>query len=764
MPYQENSNNNQDVTPEEYFHLLAIQRRVLQSQGGATSRMSQGDTSFPQHPSMMQQMQMMPPQQMMQALQDMGHYSRGNQMYGNNTLHHSMSFNDYGNRRGHQSNLSRSTGNYQFNQGVDMSSNMAHVNSYTRSSLSRSLDPKLVDNVGFVGEMMASSFPNRMTDAGSRILYTAPTRSNNLSYGKSMITQRLTNSSPPAKLPTNDTLSAQNDCNTVDLTDELGQASAGVLSPIAQGKRRRLNSDELVREMLGDYTPAAANSDRQEKTVQYTYTEHAADMNVEDARACLSPCTRRIEGIHSHLTPMDPNHARGFADTDSPIGQTPIMFAKFFLDAEDNDEQGNANIKAGIPLPPLYQSEKSSPQGGRVRTFEFKDVQFDPNFSVTDQDPVLMTPFSSEPLCLPPRRKKRVTPKPKKKVVTKSSGSSNSSSNENSPTKSHRKQKTKVPESPTHGHIITPYSAAIVALSSEIRNQMLSTDSANDDDHSSPASTGNPTLDGSSRSEDGLSIPQFASSMEASQFSQQSIHDWDKKFGLRRAHSKTMRESARSRKTVLEFLRGEGSELLKSARASGLKQSTDTAPTYTHSFSGSSLLSQDDEDNKLELEVKMVETVKEGSEEDKSQEDIKDEAIHGTFQVPTKDKCTGSDVLRNDRLRLNASMSTSSTPGLNTDEDDGDKSIRSFSHEGETDQLMEGIDKDDSQDLASSFSSKILEFDFEDEELTNMFRRASLDHIPENLRRSSLMHRRSSSFIVPLLEDSELKTCFARSA
>merc|ERR1712007_380055 len=56
--------------------------------------------------------------------------------------------------------------------------------------------------------------------------------------------------------------------------------------------------------------------------------------------------------------------------------------------------------------------------------------------------------------------------------------------------------------------------------------------------------------------------PQFALTMEASQASQQSIHDWDKKFGLRRAHSKTMRESCRSRKRVLDFLKGEGSNLL----------------------------------------------------------------------------------------------------------------------------------------------------------------------------------------------------------
>jgi hypothetical protein len=42
----------------------------------------------------------------------------------------------------------------------------------------------------------------------------------------------------------------------------------------------------------------------------------------------------------------------------------------------------------------------------------------------------------------------------------------------------------------------------------------------------------------------------FASAMEVSQKSQQDIHDWDKKMGLKRSHSKTMRLSARSRKKL----------------------------------------------------------------------------------------------------------------------------------------------------------------------------------------------------------------------
>lgn len=42
----------------------------------------------------------------------------------------------------------------------------------------------------------------------------------------------------------------------------------------------------------------------------------------------------------------------------------------------------------------------------------------------------------------------------------------------------------------------------------------------------------------------------FTSSMEISQKSQQAIHDWDRKMGLKRSHSKTMRLSSRSRKKL----------------------------------------------------------------------------------------------------------------------------------------------------------------------------------------------------------------------
>ena len=47
----------------------------------------------------------------------------------------------------------------------------------------------------------------------------------------------------------------------------------------------------------------------------------------------------------------------------------------------------------------------------------------------------------------------------------------------------------------------------------------------------------------------------FNSAMEKSQQSQQDIHDWDRKMGLKRSHSKTMRLSSRSRKQLLSSLK-----------------------------------------------------------------------------------------------------------------------------------------------------------------------------------------------------------------
>lgn len=112
--------------------------------------------------------------------------------------------------------------------------------------------------------------------------------------------------------------------------------------------------------------------------------------------------------------------------------------------------------------------------------------------------------------------------------------------------------------------IITPSTATISELTAEIRSQaMMQRDQKKEERATSPS---NVTQDSSSETIQNKStttpntatgLAKIASVMEASQTSQQNIHDWDKQFGLKRAHSKTMRESCRSRKKVLDFLKGE---------------------------------------------------------------------------------------------------------------------------------------------------------------------------------------------------------------
>lgn len=53
----------------------------------------------------------------------------------------------------------------------------------------------------------------------------------------------------------------------------------------------------------------------------------------------------------------------------------------------------------------------------------------------------------------------------------------------------------------------------------------------------------------------------FHKSMEMSQNTQQAIHDWDRKMGLKRSHSKTMRLSTRSRKKLRSIMKKELSAL-----------------------------------------------------------------------------------------------------------------------------------------------------------------------------------------------------------
>jgi len=499
----------------------------------------------------------------------------------------------------------------------------------------------------------------------------ASTQSDGALYSKPTFRQNLA-SSLPANFP------ESCDDNVLDLNEELVQESSCVLSPHEQPKRRRLKYNELV--------------------------------DQEDAYRCYD----------ADLTPSRPKNEDQINDAIPPMGLTPIMFS---FPRNDKGE-GDVRIRA-TPLPPFHQSSETRKQN-RGHSINFHDVQFDPKPCKKDKLP--KTPYSSEPLCLPPKRKNKSVFSSKRKTVA--------SSPSNSPIS---------PAHSTSSSVATPSSAAIVKISTEIRNQTHSSFSAVNDSATDPSGT----------CKDVFSITKFATSMEASQYSQQSIHDWDTKFGLRHAHSKRMRESARSRKNVLEFLKGEGSELLQRAKES-------TTTMHTHFTSSTLSKSVDKKSNEEKLPT--------GDDPRLNAGDL-------SF-------ISGPDHDASDRI---------SEEHKHDDKSMGWASIASFSHSNELVQfdehhmsdfpddistvIDEELERDDQsidisfirshsneQDLnrnASSYSSKLLEVDINDEELTNMFRRASLDHMPENIP-SHL--RLPSSLTGPMSEETDVKQVFAKGA
>lgn len=219
-----------------------------------------------------------------------------------------------------------------------------------------------------------------------------------------------------------------------------------------------------------------------------------------------------------------------------------------------------------------------------------------------------------------------------------------------------------------------------------------------------------------------------------------------------------MRESARSRKKVLEFLKGEGASLWKSATAVDPADSTSSAATtVVSSWSGvpaNSMVLQNEEVNMV-----IVETANEGlgtehSEELKEQQ--LDEVTHETCDVIVK-----QESIKDCHMQEKGRAISSSNEN---DDEKSIESIGSFSHEDEEGQEeKEHLGDNSHEEFISSYSSKMLDFDIEDEDLNNMFRRASLDHCT---RRPSLDHctRRSSSIFIPLPEETCRRQSFAKSA
>lgn len=507
--------------------------------------------------------------------------------------------------------------------------------------------------------------------------------------------------------------------SAVDLTSlpQVNNTKAPVSSDHA--KRRRLNSNGMLLDMLSDcINPAAENKpsvNLKSDEEGYTNVVYSID-NIASPNPLLRTKNSSDSDEFTELTPI--NQSKGCGEGDSPMGSTPIMFAEFFL-SKMSDGDGLEGIVT-VPPPPLYQETGSNDsrlsrcggntntgepltQGGRSSasapsSFKLNEVECDPlpkmPASLTQsnlrgyQMQKYQAQESPSPLQLPKKKDAPAqTKKPAKKKPAKKSSSS-SSSEEDAP----------IVRS-TANHMITPSSAIISALSAEVRSQVQST-----------------------KESSVSAIPDFASAMEASQQSQQDIHDWDRKFGLRRAHSKTMRDSTRSRKKVLEFLKGEGLELF---RKSALSSSVTTASTVGSSFTSTAsnaLLYQNDDmddiDNQRDVFIK--------SEE-----------------VPVRDD-------------------------LMVDDGAEDNSIGSFSHSSEKEDLDEShrkhttISTIEEEKSGGSNSSSSEDLKFEQDELTQMFRRASLDHCAKTASTSSPVETAVTTSSSP--NDEDRMQCFARSA
>mmetsp|Transcript_18403 Transcript_18403/g.29983 ORF Transcript_18403/g.29983 Transcript_18403/m.29983 type:complete len:740 (-) Transcript_18403:376-2595(-) len=332
--------------------------------------------------------------------------------------------------------------------------------------------------------------------------------------------------------------------------------SSAVQNTSLNPKRRRLNfydvdstsTEKLMLEMLNDtvVSPTITKVVHGQSLLASSSSNNDSSNDASDNEATLmdggllSPFSNYIKPTLHHedvsLSPLTQTKGGGFT------GSTPRMFADFFLGNRDGDGLDVSTM----PPPPLVHNNidsnnKNGSDGSNVHSEET------PLKGGVTTDVSLLSPAcdSLDSLPLPPRNLQQRDAQHGKKKPSR--------------TKSQKKSKDGTFSSvPTCNHIITPSSATITALSAEIRSKVQSSSSPQDRDVVNNAhSPGN-----DSRNGDAFSAPNFASTMEASQASQQAIHDWDRKFGLRRAHSKTMRESCRSRKRVLEFLKGEGANIL----------------------------------------------------------------------------------------------------------------------------------------------------------------------------------------------------------
>jgi len=115
-----------------------------------------------------------------------------------------------------------------------------------------------------------------------------------------------------------------------------------------------------------------------------------------------------------------------------------------------------------------------------------------------------------------------------------------------------------------HNELPDPIDLDVVRSDDAIAKEDIDTEETDEDNRTCAVEHEKPNVDPELLK---VTFDSFSSAMDKSQQSQQDIHSWDRKMGLKRSHSKTMRLSSRSRKKLKAFFRCELSMLVAEARA-----------------------------------------------------------------------------------------------------------------------------------------------------------------------------------------------------
>jgi len=436
-------------------------------------------------------------------------------------------------------------------------------------------------------------------------------------YGSSSSSNNNTNSSNPPPL-----VNLQQQQMTTIININLARASTIIntnitqtssptpLSPItkafppplsgvsSQMKRRRLNSDQMMQMFLSDVIIESPHKLSGKRLLAPTSTKRTTDAGVESGITAANPNAGRSSSSSAGNDIIEPE----------PFSISPVIdlgsFADFFLGTtqEGNNTNPGDNMNTISPPPPPFGMKQ----------------------------------------CLPNTSDQAMNPSPLPPADEATKQQANKAKDVNNKTK---QGTTNTPKDKSH-HIITPSTAAISELTAEIRSQAKKQEqkqkkerATSPSDETQDSSESNQDDKPTTTAADAAGLAKIASVMEASQTSQQNIHDWDRKFGLRRAHSKTMRESCRSRKKVLDFLKGEIKEgkgsvlselyagvISSTSEGSTVQEGSTSAPTNsddvmkTEQEEDSSLHSPSppsmhgDEVNEEDIEMSTTEKVKEDND------------------------------------------------------------------------------------------------------------------------------------------------------